>query len=86
MTPPKEEGFRYPDWYLEAMAGAAILDERGDYDGAEKVRYLAKRALAAYMGTRLKDSQGQLILGENDSTQLKALRQRMDRLLKQANK
>ena len=82
MTPPKEKNFRYPDWYLEAMAGAALLDDRDRYDDAEKVRYLARQALASYIGLGIRNSQGNIILGEDGSTQLEALHQQMDRLLK----
>lgn len=80
-----KEMFKYPGWYLEALRGAGLLDEQGRHDDATRVRYLAKQALATYLGVNIKDSDGNLILGEDEGSQAQALQQQLKTLLKNLN-
>lgn len=67
----------FPEWFLEAERGAAILEEQEDIDGAARVRYGARVALAAHRGAGL--------VGENGSTQLSELEGRVRALIKGGN-
>lgn len=59
----------YPDWYLEAIRGAEGLIERGEYEAAMRVKFQAGLALLSLLNANLKDSRGNPIVGENESTQ-----------------
>ena len=72
-TPNMED--EYPDWYLEAIKGAEGIREK-DPIASQRLLAEATKALLVYHALNIKDSKGNPILGEEESTQLETLRRK----------